>query len=367
MKSVKLVSMLGAIGTFLAAGVATAATTESLMQQREGVAAEQNAKKLQDFQAALPARMALVNSVIDQFRAEFARDSVNGAKRLNQFAQQVHSTPSSVLQVTRFSRNVAEFADRTKRALADPNHAKALGGNFDLVFFPMGPCRIADSRIATAGILSNGVARGYKNFSDVGQGGDAGCNVGTPGILSGSDGSIAMNIAATTVSGTGNLNARPVGASNTVSSLNFNPSQDISNATTIKMTGGGAAFDFEILPTVNGIPGTVDVVIDLLGNVHDNTGSRSLASLRPGGLIVNAPTGSWPTFAEDTAAAGVRGTDYKVAPDGNTLGVIARLLESGNVRVHVDQIFELEQIADAHRAIESGHTRGKIALKVAEG
>jgi hypothetical protein len=47
MKSVKLVSMLGAIGTFLAAGVATAATTESLMQQREGVAAEQNAKKLQ--------------------------------------------------------------------------------------------------------------------------------------------------------------------------------------------------------------------------------------------------------------------------------------------------------------------------------
>jgi len=112
MKSVKLVSMLGAIGTFLAAGVATAATTESLMQQREGVAAEQNAKKLQDFQAALPARMALVNSVIDQFRAEFARDSVNGAKRLNQFAQQVHSTPSSVLQVTRFSRNVAEFADQ---------------------------------------------------------------------------------------------------------------------------------------------------------------------------------------------------------------------------------------------------------------
>jgi NADPH:quinone reductase-like Zn-dependent oxidoreductase len=111
----------------------------------------------------------------------------------------------------------------------------------------------------------------------------------------------------------------------------------------------------------------VDVVIDLLGNVHDNTGSRSLATLRPGGLIVNAPTGSWPTFAEDTAAAGVRGTDYKVAPDGNTLGVIARLLESGNVRVHVDQIFELEQIADAHRAIESGHTRGKIALKVAEG
>jgi NADPH:quinone reductase-like Zn-dependent oxidoreductase len=110
-----------------------------------------------------------------------------------------------------------------------------------------------------------------------------------------------------------------------------------------------------------------DVVIDLIGNVHDDTGTRSLAALRPGGLIVNAPTGSWPGFADDVAAAGVRGTDYKVAPDGNTLAVIARLLESGNVRVHVDEIYPLEQLADAHRAIESGHTRGKVAVKVAEG
>lgn len=110
-----------------------------------------------------------------------------------------------------------------------------------------------------------------------------------------------------------------------------------------------------------------DVVIDLIGNVHDDTGTRSLAALRPGGLLINAPTGSWPTFAEDVAAAGLRGTDFKVAPDGNTLAVIARLLEAGNVRVHVDEIFPLERIAEAHAAIEGGHTRGKIAVKVAEG
>ncbi|WP_431220213.1 NADP-dependent oxidoreductase [Leifsonia xyli] len=110
-----------------------------------------------------------------------------------------------------------------------------------------------------------------------------------------------------------------------------------------------------------------DVVIDLVGNVHDDTGTRSLGVLRPGGLIVNAPTGSWPGFAEDVAAAGLRGTGYKVAPDGNTLAVIARLLEAGNVRVHVDEIFPLDRIAEAHAAIERGHTRGKIVVKVAEG
>jgi NADPH:quinone reductase-like Zn-dependent oxidoreductase len=111
----------------------------------------------------------------------------------------------------------------------------------------------------------------------------------------------------------------------------------------------------------------VDVVIDLIGNVHDDTGTRSLSVLRPGGLIINVPTGSWPTFAADARAAGMRGTGYKTSPDGHTLAVISRLLESGAVRVHVDQIFDLEQATDAHRALEGGHTRGKIVLKVAEG
>ena len=111
----------------------------------------------------------------------------------------------------------------------------------------------------------------------------------------------------------------------------------------------------------------VDVVIDLVGNVHDETGTRSLQVLRHGGLIVNVPTGSWPTFAEEVAAAGVRGTGFKVAPDGHSLAVISRLLESSAVRVHVERIFELDQVADAHRLLELGHTRGKLVLKVAEG
>ncbi|MCU1513170.1 MAG: zinc-binding oxidoreductase [Microbacteriaceae bacterium] len=110
----------------------------------------------------------------------------------------------------------------------------------------------------------------------------------------------------------------------------------------------------------------LDVVIDMIGNVHDNTGTRSLGVLRPGGLIINVPSGSWPTFADDAAAAGVRGTSYKVSPDGATLAIIARLLDSGDVRVTVDTIFELAEAAKAHTAIESGHTRGKIVLRVAE-
>jgi NADPH:quinone reductase-like Zn-dependent oxidoreductase len=111
----------------------------------------------------------------------------------------------------------------------------------------------------------------------------------------------------------------------------------------------------------------VDVVIDLIGNVRDDTASRSLSVLRPGGLIVNGPGGSWPTMSVEAQAAGMRSTGFQVAPDGSTLAIISRLLESGDVRVYVDQVMDLEDAADAHRQMEEGHTRGKIVLKVCEG
>jgi NADPH:quinone reductase-like Zn-dependent oxidoreductase len=113
--------------------------------------------------------------------------------------------------------------------------------------------------------------------------------------------------------------------------------------------------------------GELDVVIDLIGNVVDDTGTRSLSVLKPGGLIVNVPTGSWPTLLDDAAAAGVRATGYRVPADGSTLAVISRLLDSGDVRVFVDQVFELDAAASAHVALETGHTRGKIVLTVSDG
>jgi NADPH:quinone reductase-like Zn-dependent oxidoreductase len=98
--------------------------------------------------------------------------------------------------------------------------------------------------------------------------------------------------------------------------------------------------------------------------VHDNTGTRSLTALRPGGLLVNAPTGSWPTMAVDAIAAGRRATGFKVSPDARMLDEISALLNAGTVRVHVDSVFELAEGAAAHRLLEQGHTRGKIVLRV---
>lgn len=110
----------------------------------------------------------------------------------------------------------------------------------------------------------------------------------------------------------------------------------------------------------------VDVVIDLIGNASDDTGTRSLDVLRPGGMLIEVPTGAWPGFREAAAARGIRSTDYKAIPDGGALATIARLLDSGAIRVYVDRVFDLADAAAAHTELERGHTRGKIVLRVSD-
>ena len=112
------------------------------------------------------------------------------------------------------------------------------------------------------------------------------------------------------------------------------------------------------------VAGEQDVVIDLIGNVHDDTGTRSLDVLRRGGLIVNIPTASWPTMQAEAEARGIRATGYSVVPDARSLAVIGRLIDDGAVRVHVERELPLEQGAEAHRLLEAGHVRGKVVLRV---
>ncbi|MFF0909190.1 NADP-dependent oxidoreductase [Microbacterium enclense] len=110
----------------------------------------------------------------------------------------------------------------------------------------------------------------------------------------------------------------------------------------------------------------VDVVIDLIGNVHDDTGTRSLEVIRPGGLLIEVPTGAWPGFRDAASARGIRSTSYKVVPDGSALATIGRLIDSGAVRVFIDRVFDLADASAAHTELERGHTRGKIVLRVSD-
>lgn len=137
------------------------------------------------------------------------------------------------------------------------------------------------------------------------------------------------------------------------------------NAAWLRELGAAVVIDYTTT-RFEEVVSEADVVIDLVGNVHDDTGTRSLQVLRPGGLYVLVPTGSWAGYADAAADAGVRATSYKVVPDGGALATIARLLDSGAVQVYIDKVFDLADAASAHRALEDGHTRGKIVLRVSD-
>jgi NADPH:quinone reductase-like Zn-dependent oxidoreductase len=102
----------------------------------------------------------------------------------------------------------------------------------------------------------------------------------------------------------------------------------------------------------------VDAVFDCVGG---DTLPRSFAVIKPGGWlvsIVGTPT------ADDAARFGVHAAQVLVHPSRADLEHIAELADVGQLRSHVSQRFPLEQVGDAHRAVETGRTVGKVVLEV---
>jgi NADPH:quinone reductase-like Zn-dependent oxidoreductase len=105
----------------------------------------------------------------------------------------------------------------------------------------------------------------------------------------------------------------------------------------------------------------VDVVFDLIGG---ETSLRSVSTLRPGGLLIVVPSGTDQTVLGEAERRGVRATNIMVEPDYTALEQIAALVESGRLRVEIDEVFALEDAATAHEHGESRSSRGKVVLSV---
>jgi len=137
------------------------------------------------------------------------------------------------------------------------------------------------------------------------------------------------------------------------------------NASWLRELGASVVVDYTTT-RFEDVIADVDVVIDLVGNAQAHTGERSLKVVRPGGLYIPVPTGSWPGYAEAASDADVRATSFKVIPDGSALATVGRLLDSGAVQVYIDRVFDLKDASAAHAELERGHTRGKIVLRVSD-
>ncbi|MEV5501930.1 NADP-dependent oxidoreductase [Nonomuraea fuscirosea] len=132
----------------------------------------------------------------------------------------------------------------------------------------------------------------------------------------------------------------------------------------LKELGAEEVVDYTATPFEQAVE-DVDVVIDLVGDGQDRTGTRSIDVLRPGGLLVAVPGGVSPELAQAAGTAGVRVTPFLVEPDGPALATIAGLIDEGQVAVEVEETFPLDQAGTAHTRGEAGRTRGKLVLTVA--
>jgi NADPH:quinone reductase-like Zn-dependent oxidoreductase len=102
----------------------------------------------------------------------------------------------------------------------------------------------------------------------------------------------------------------------------------------------------------------LDMVFDL---IDGETRERSWKLLKRGGTLVS--TLSEPS-QEKAKALGLRALRYTVEADGDELAEIAKLVTAGQVRPHVEKTYPLERASEALKAVEEGHSVGKIVLFV---
>lgn len=99
-------------------------------------------------------------------------------------------------------------------------------------------------------------------------------------------------------------------------------------------------------------PDGFDVILDYVGGQAIDT-ARDL--LKPGGTIAS--------ITDPRARTELGGLYVWVRPDPEGLAELAALAADGVLQVEIAETFDLAHAADAYRALETGHTRGKIVVR----
>jgi NADPH:quinone reductase-like Zn-dependent oxidoreductase len=107
------------------------------------------------------------------------------------------------------------------------------------------------------------------------------------------------------------------------------------------------------------IIGHVDFAFDAVGG--DNI-SRSLPLVKRGGTLVSIPTGLTDEQKHMAADLDVNAFFYLVESNGEDMKELAQLLSRGILKPHVSKVFPFAQMGEAHLAVDSGRTVGKVVV-----
>ncbi len=102
----------------------------------------------------------------------------------------------------------------------------------------------------------------------------------------------------------------------------------------------------------------VDVVLEPLGG---DVQARSWQTLRPGGILVSIIQ---PPSEIEAKKHNVSTAFFSVRPDGSQLAEVASKIDRGEIKVVLENVFELREARAALQLSEAGHVRGKVALRI---
>jgi NADPH2:quinone reductase len=127
----------------------------------------------------------------------------------------------------------------------------------------------------------------------------------------------------------------------------------------MRTLGASGTIDYRLPDAVRQLDRPVDAVADLVGG---DAIRAWLPTLRPGGQIAAIATPELdldPLLDDNITFHGVL-----IRNDGDRTRRLARLLGDGRLIAHVSHTFRLDEAAQAHRILESGHSGGKVVLVV---
>jgi len=210
--------------------------------------------------ARAEAKFAAALAVVDQFKAQAAAEGITGdAWRFQMIGNLMQGSEANFASVS-LARSYSDAMDASiavARAGKPASNSEAASGSSaasvaadlgtvtsDLVYVPITPCRILDTRANGAPVAANTVKSYYFTNANVGGGS---CNVTTQ--IPGSDGAAAFAANVTvdesgiTGFGAGSyLQIYPEAGSTTTSFMNFSPNQIIANAGIISLNQANGKF-----------------------------------------------------------------------------------------------------------------------------
>lgn len=123
-------------------------------------------------------------------------------------------------------------------------------------------------------------------------------------------------------------------------------------------TLGAHAVNYQFAPVSERVE-EADVLIDLVGG---DAALDALKCLKDGAKVVTVPTLSAELICEKAKLLGFEATGMLVDPNPEQLDALLYMVSVGLVKTEIQQVYPLDQVVEAHKQIETGHTRGKILL-----